>query len=81
MMIDGRHYLMVEEAAEALATTAMRVLMLMREKELVGMQLEGEWLITADSVDGWQATGGVAKPVTGCATSCASARGCACKAP
>ena len=80
MMIDGRHYLTVEEAAEALATTEMRVLMLMREKELVGMQLEGKWLITADSVAAWQAKGSVAKPVAGCATSCTSAKGCACKA-
>ena len=79
IVIDGTSYLTVKMAAEALATTEMRVLMLMREKELIGVQLEGEWLVTADSVAGCLAKPPGPKAVADCASGCASVRGCACK--
>ena len=40
-VIDGILYVTVKEAAETLATTAMRVLMLLREKRLIGVEMPG----------------------------------------
>lgn len=81
MVIDGRHYMTTKAAAQALATTAMRVLMLMRKKELVGVQLEGEWLVAADSVDHCLARGTEVNGAVGCATFCASTGACGCRTP
>ena len=76
--IDGIDYVTADEAAELLATTPMRVLMLMRDKALVGMQVEGEWLVSRDSVACCKAYGADMKEAKGCATYCSS-KGCGCK--
>lgn len=77
-MIDGVSYLTVDEAADLLATTPTRLLMLMREKCISGMRAEGEWLVAADSLTGWAASGHVVKLGKGCAGCSSSAEGCAC---
>jgi len=76
--IDGIEYVTADEAAELLATTPMRVLMLMRDKALVGIEAEGEWLVSRDSVACCAAHGSDMKVAKGCATYCSSG-GCGCK--
>ena len=77
-MIDGIEYVTADEAAELLATTSMRVLMLIRDKALVGTQVGGEWLVSKDSVACCKAHGTDMKAAKGCATYCSSG-GCGCK--
>jgi hypothetical protein len=76
--IDKVTYLTVDEAAEVLATTPTRLLMLMRGKCVNGVLTEGEWLVTADSVASWVASGHDMKLEKGCAGCRSSAEGCAC---
>jgi excisionase family DNA binding protein len=66
--IDGIEYVTADEAAELLATTPMRVLMLMRDKSLVGMEVGGEWLVSRESVACCEAGGTGMKEVRGCAS-------------
>jgi hypothetical protein len=75
--IDGIEYVTADEAAELLETTTMRVLMLMRDKALVGMQVDGEWLVSRDSVACCKSHGTDMKEAKGCATYCSS-QGCGC---
>jgi len=77
-VIEGVSYLTVDEAAEVLATTPTRLLMLMRGKCVSGVLTEGEWLVTADSVASWVASGHDMKLEKGCAGCRSSAEGCAC---
>ncbi|KAA0888856.1 hypothetical protein [Oryzomonas rubra] len=67
-----------DEAAEELATTGLRLLMLLREGTLEGVEREdGSWLIARASLERLKEQGGV-PPVKqkGCASSC-TASGCA----
>ena len=48
--IDGIEYVTADEAATLLATTPLRVLMLMRDKTLAGIDVGGEWLVSRESV-------------------------------
>ena len=77
-VIDGVAYLTVDEAAERLATTPTRLLMLMKGKFVSGVLAEGEWLVTADSVANWAASGHEMKLEKGCAGCRSSSEGCAC---
>jgi hypothetical protein len=77
-IIDGIAYVTPDEAAEMLATTPMRVLMLLRAKALVGIEVDGGWLVSSDSVACCTAHGTDAKVAKGCATHCTSG-GCGCK--
>lgn len=68
---------MIEDAAEELSTTGLRLLMLLREGTLVGREDHGEWMITRDSLERLKQAGISAPAQKGCATSCrASTCGC-----
>jgi hypothetical protein len=69
----------LDEAVEELATTSMRLLMLLREGTLEGVEQEdGSWLIARASLERLKERGGV-PPVKqkGCASSCTSSN-CGC---
>lgn len=67
----------IEEAAEELATTAMRLLMLLRDGTLVGREDQGEWMVTKASLERLKQVGLAAPTQKGCASSCqASTCGC-----
>ena len=69
----------LDEAAEELTTTGLRLLMLIREGTLKGYEGEGGWQITSQSLERLRASGGT-PPVQqkGCASSC-TASTCGCK--
>lgn len=69
----------LDEAAEELSTTGLRLLMLIREGALEGHEGEGGWHITRQSLEHLKQGGGT-PPVEqkGCASSCTSSR-CGCK--
>ncbi|WP_243373418.1 helix-turn-helix domain-containing protein [Geotalea sp. SG265] len=73
--MDGTAFVTADEAAELLGTTAVQVLMLIRQKAVIGSLVEGEWLINADSVRQWLAAPAAKKQLKSCAGSCA---GCNC---
>lgn len=75
--LEGVSYLTAEEAAAELATTPLRVLMLMREGALAGTRSGGEWLVRRDSLAG--CLDGTVRVEVSCATRCPSAQRCACK--
>ncbi|QEM67959.1 hypothetical protein FO488_07170 [Geobacter sp. FeAm09] len=70
-----------DEAVEELATTGLRLLMLLREGTVEGVEQEdGSWLIARTSLERLKTGGGV-PPVKqkGCAASCTASRsGCSC---
>ncbi len=76
--IDGIEYVTADEAAEMLATTPMRVLMLLRNKALAGMEINGEWLVSRDSAACCKSHSADMKVAKGCATHCSS-KGCGCR--
>jgi|GEM_PF-916934 len=70
----------LDEAVEELATTGLRLLMLLREGTLEGVEQEdGSWLIARASLERLKAQGGVppVKQKKGCASSCNSSS-CGC---
>jgi len=76
--IDGIEHVTVHEAAAELSTTHLRVMMLLKEKALLGIEAEGEWLVTRDSLECCKTHGADRKVARGCTTSCSSG-GCGCK--
>lgn len=69
--------LTIEDAAEELSTTGMRLLMLLRDGTLVGREDHGVWMITKASLERLKQTGLSTPAVKGCASSCqASTCGC-----
>lgn len=74
----GQEDLTVTEAAAALSTTPMAILMLMRRGELVGIEVDGSWQITAASLEKVLAGKKTDEPLVECRSSCAAkAGGCA----
>jgi hypothetical protein len=73
--MDKTALMTADEAADLLGTTAIQVLMLMRQKALTGSLIEGEWLISSDSVLQWLAAPAVKKRLNSCEGSCS---GCSC---
>ena len=69
----------LDEAADELSTTGLRLLMLIREGTLEGHEGEGGWHVTRQSLEHLKEGGGAA-PVQqkGCASSCTASR-CGCK--
>lgn len=70
----------LDEAAEELGTTGLRLLMLLREGAAEGVEQEdGTWLISRASLERFKEQGGVppVKQKKGCASSCTSS-GCGC---
>jgi len=78
MIIDGKEHISAAQAADELETTITRVLMLLRDKALVGTQLDGEWYVACDSLACGKAHGRDMKTAKGCASHCSSG-GCGCK--
>jgi hypothetical protein len=78
--MESRHddaMVMIDDAAEELSTTGLRLLMLLRDGTLVGRELHGEWQITRDSLERLKQAG-ISVPVQkGCASSC-QATTCGC---
>jgi len=75
--IDGVTYITAAEAAAKLETTSLRVLMLLKEKSLQGVMVDGEWYVTSGSVECYQAHGEDARKIKSCQSDCSS--GCGCK--
>ena len=78
ILIDNTEYVTAAEAAEELETTIPRILMLLRDKALVGTRVDGEWYVARDSLACGKAHGRDMKELKGCATYCSSS-GCGCK--
>jgi len=76
--MESTNMLTVEESAEALATTATKILMLLKSGSLKGEEREGTWFIDADSLACAQSHGIDMKMAKGCASYCNSG-GCGCK--
>lgn len=75
-IIDGIEYQPVSEAAEQLATTEMKILMLLKKKILDGDLIDGSWFVTADSLAGYQPVSEGSDALS-CRSSCrSSACGC-----
>jgi hypothetical protein len=70
--------LTVAESAEALATTPTKILMLLKNGDLKGREVGGEWFIDADSLACCQSHGIDMKAAKGCVSYCSSG-GCGCK--
>jgi len=62
-------------AAAELGTTHLRILMLIKEGVLEGMQEGGEWFVSRESLDCFKAHGGDAKAQRTCRTSCGGSCG------
>ena len=77
VVIDGIEYLPASMAAEQLATTETRILMLLKQKALCGEQIEGSWFVTTASLACYDSDGVQAEKLLQCRTSC-SASGCGC---
>lgn len=76
IIIDAIEYLPVSAAAEQLATTEMKILMLLRKKILHGDLIDGSWFVTADSLAGYQPAR--EQEVLSCRSSCGSSA-CGCR--
>ena len=76
-IIDGSECITAEAAAEQLATTTMKILMLLKDNALQGTLVEGEWYVTADSVACYKSHGSDHAEQRSCRTSC-SGGGCGC---
>lgn len=70
--------LTVATSAEILATTPTKILMLLKNGELKGEEIAGEWFIDADSLACCKEHGIDMKAARGCASYCSS-DGCGCK--
>jgi hypothetical protein len=78
LLIDGVEHVTAEEAAGILNTTRLRVLMLLKEKALVGTLENGTWYISRPSLACAEAHGTDQHVAKGCRTYCSSS-GCGCK--
>lgn len=58
------------EAATELGTTRLRIMMLIKEKVLKGMEEGGEWFVDRESLECFKAHGGDATSLRSCRTSC-----------
>lgn len=70
-------YVTVDEAAAMLETTPTRILMLLKGKDLAGVEKEGAWLISRESIACCKTHGRDMMKEQGCRTYCASG-GCGC---
>jgi len=70
--MDGTDYLPITAVAERLGTTETKILMLLKQKALTGELVEGEWFVTAASVDGYAPPALGTAAATGCGGGCAA---------
>lgn len=76
-IVDGIPHVPIAEAARELRTTHLKVLMLLKGKELSGCQVDGEWYVELSSLDCLKRHGIEPVKRAGCASSCnPSACGC-----
>jgi hypothetical protein len=78
VIINGIEYLPASAVAEQLATTQLKVLMLLKEKVLSGEMIDGEWYVTTGSLACYDAHAQDPVKQEGCRTSCTS-KGCGCR--
>ena len=78
IVIDGKEHVNASAAAAELDTTITRILMLLKAGQLQGVQLDGEWLVTSESLACARSHGTDLKVAKGCASHCSSG-GCGCK--
>lgn len=76
--LDGTDYLTIAEAAENLGTTATKILMLLKNNDLKGKEIEGAWFVEPESLACCKAHGIDMKSTKGCVSYCSSG-GCGCK--
>ncbi len=77
VLIDGIEYLPVACAAEQLATTETRILMLLKRQALSGELIEGDWFVTAASLACYDRHATEPAKPPECRSSCSST-GCGC---
>ncbi len=77
-MIDGVSCISSEEAASELNTTQLKIMMMIKQKALIGMELDNEWFVTRESLECCRSHGRDMKIEMGCKTYCSSG-GCGCK--
>jgi len=77
-VIDGIEYITAAAAAEQLATTETKILMLLKKKALCGELVEGTWYVTTASLAGYDPKACEAEKEMQCRTSCSSNSGCGC---
>ena len=77
VLIDGTEYVPMTEAAEQLATTETKILMLLKQKALQGDLIEGSWFVTSSSLAGYDPQAAQPGRLPDCRTSC-SGSGCGC---
>jgi excisionase family DNA binding protein len=73
--VDG--FVTTDEAARLLDTTPTRILMLLRQKALEGIQEGSDWLVSRESIACCKTHGRDMKQEQGCKTYCTSG-GCGC---
>jgi hypothetical protein len=67
----------LDDAAEELSTTGLRLLMLLREGTIQGVEHDGTWQITRESLERLKNSGITPPEQKGCAATCkASSCGC-----
>jgi hypothetical protein len=77
-IIEGTPHITLEDAAELLSTTHLRVLMLLKHKVVTGSMVDGEWYVDKGSLDCLKSHGLDRLEQANCRTSC-SASSCGCK--
>ena len=77
MPMENEITLHIDKAAEELQTTKMKVLMLLKNKALLGEEIGGEWYVNRDSMECYKAHGKDMKTEMGCKSYCSSG-GCGC---
>ena len=77
-IIDGTPHIPLADAAQVLMTTPLRVLMLLKHKELTGSMVDGEWYVDQSSLDCLKSHGLSKLERANCRTSC-TASACGCK--
>lgn len=77
LIIDEVEYVSAADAAAHLSTTETRVLMLLKQRALVGKILDEGWLVTRASLLGYDGRENEQEAQPSCRTSCSSSR-CGC---
>jgi len=77
VVIDGIEYLPAAAAAEQLATTETKVLMLLKKNALAGDLIEGSWFVTTASLACYDRNASEQEKELSCRSSCSSS-GCGC---
>ncbi len=77
-VIEGPPHVPIEDAAQELQTTHLRVLMLLKHRVLTGCQVNGAWYVERNSLDSLKEQGMPSVEPAGCRATC-TASSCGCK--